>query len=347
MTGDALRVLVIEDDPDSALFTRTALERGAGMVVTVATSTDEALAILRGETFDLIVSDIELPGASGLSIMPEVEQLAPGVPVIILTAHAKLDYAVGALRGGAEEFLVKPVPVATLVERAETLARQGIAQRAAMPRPRRVLAVGAHPDDVEIGAGGTLAAHHAVGDVVTILTLSGGAIGGDTAARRAESQVSADAVAARLVHLDFPDTRLVPAEGIISAIEDLIGEVDPGVIYTHSVHDRHQDHRATHQAVQVAARSVPEVMCFQSPSATVDFRPHRFINIADYLDTKLRMLAAFASQSHRDYMAEDVVVATARYWSRFGTATLAEPFEVVRSAGPLGSLASLEGHEPA
>jgi len=345
--ADALRVLVIEDDPDSALFTRTALERGAGMVVTVATTTTEALAVLAVEDFDLIVSDIELPGATGLSIMPEIEQLAPGVPVIILTAHAKLDYAVGALRGGAEEFLVKPVPVATLVERAQTLAMRGVQQRSARPRPRRVLAVGAHPDDVEIGAGGTLAAHHAAGDVLTILTLSGGAVGGDTAARRAESQAAADVVAARLVHLNFPDTHLDPAAGIITAIEQLIREIDPQVIYTHSIHDRHQDHRATHEAVQVAARPVPEVMCFQSPSATVEFQPHRFINIADHLETKLQMLAAFASQSHRDYMAEDVVVATARYWSRFGTATLAEPFEVVRSVGPLGSLAALESHDPA
>lgn len=345
MAGEALRVLVIEDDPDSALYTRTALERGAGMDVMVATTTTEALAMLAAHRFELVISDVELPGANGLSIMPEIRHLAPGVPVIILTAHAKLDYAVGALRGGAEEFLVKPVPVATMVERAQTLAEAGIQERAARPRPRRVLAVGAHPDDVEIGAGGTLAAHHTAGDVITILTLSGGAIGGDTAARRAESQAAADLVGARLVHLDFPDTHLDPADGIITAIEQVIREETPEVIYTHSIHDRHQDHRATHEAVQVAARSVPEVLCFQSPSATVEFRPHRFNNIGDELDTKLAMLAAFASQAHRDYMAADIVRSTARYWARFGTANLAEPFEVVRSAGPLGSTVTREDCE--
>lgn len=345
MAGEALRVLVIEDDPDSALYTRTALERSAGMDVMVATTTTEALAMLAAHRFELIISDVELPGANGLSIMPEIRHLAPGVPVIILTAHAKLDYAVGALRGGAEEFLVKPVPVATLVERAHTLAEAGIKERASRPRPRRVLAVGAHPDDVEIGAGGTLAAHHAAGDVLTVLTLSGGAIGGDTAARRAESQAAADVIGARLVHLDFPDTHLDPADGIITAIENVIREETPEVIYTHSPHDRHQDHRAAHEAVQVAARSVPEVLCFQSPSSTVDFRPNRFNDIGACLEVKLAMLAAFASQSHRDYMAEDVVRATARYWSRFGTATFAEPFEVIRSAGPLATPTTRDGHD--
>ena len=79
----------------------------------------------------------------GLELLPEIHRLAPGVPVIFLTAHAKLDYAVQALRGGANDFLAKPIQADSLVEKATRLAKQGRRERAAAPKPLAVLAVGA------------------------------------------------------------------------------------------------------------------------------------------------------------------------------------------------------------
>jgi LmbE family N-acetylglucosaminyl deacetylase len=198
-----------------------------------------------------------------------------------------------------------------------------------------VLAVGAHPDDVEIGVGATLASHRAVGDTVVILTMSSGAVGGEVNARRHEALASAAVIGARLYLHDFEDTRLDPAGGLITTIEDTIREVQPTVVYTHSSHDRHQDHRAVHEAVEVAARRVPSLACFQSPSCTVDFRPTRFVPVDGFVDTKLEMLAAFASQTHRDYMDPELVRATARYWARFGTGQYAEPLEMIRAAAML------------
>ncbi len=326
----AWSALIVEDDADSGAFTRTVLERHAAMRTVMAGDADSALAALRAESFDLVVIDIELPGRSGLQILPEVHHLAPGVPIIILTAHKRVDYAVSALRGDVDDFLVKPVDVELLVERATTLARRGRAWRAAN-RTKTVLAVGAHPDDVEIGVGGALAAHASNGDHLVIMTMSGGSVGGNTTARRRESQAAADIVGARLIHLGFEDTHLDPASGPITALEEVIREVQPDQIYTHSNRDRHQDHRAVHQAVQVASRDVGDLACFQSPSSTIDYQPNRFVDIAEHLDTKLQMLRAFASQAHRGYMAEDIVRATARYWSRFTGGRYAEPLETVRS----------------
>jgi len=57
----------------------------------------------------------------------------------------------------------------------------------------------------------------------------------------------------------------------------VIDEVRPDIIYVHSTHDVHQDHRAVHAATLVAARSVGRVLCYQSPSATIDFRPPTFL----------------------------------------------------------------------
>jgi len=115
-------------------------------------------------------------------------------------------------------------------------------------------------------------------------------------------------------------------------------------MYTHSINDVHQDHRNTHSAAMVAARRVPYVLCFQSPSATIDFRPSRFVSIESVIDGKLEAIAAFASQaSTRDYLDEGLLRATARYWARFGGGSAVEPFEVVRDRrrpGPASMLSA-------
>lgn len=334
--SEQIRVLVVEDDTDTAQYVRTVLERRGGMAVTVVHEPMSALAEVAAHTFDVVLTDIQMPGMSGLELLVELRSRAAGTPVAVMTAFASVDYAVEALRRDADEFLVKPVAAATLLERVAALAAEGRAKRAATSAGEVVLAVGAHPDDVEIGVGATLASHRAAGDTVVILTLSGGAIGGDVQSRRHEALTSAGVIGARLYLHDFEDTRLDPAGGLITTIEDLIREVDPTIVYTHSEHDRHQDHRAVRQAVDVAARRVPTLACFQSPSSTIDFRPTRFVPVDGFLEAKLQMLAAFESQAHRDYMDATLVRATARYWSRFGAGQYAEPLEMVRAAAMLG-----------
>ncbi|GED10255.1 PIG-L family deacetylase [Cellulosimicrobium cellulans] len=333
MSEDKYRVLVLEDDRDTAEFLRITLERYGKMSVDSVESVDEAVAALRRQRYDVLVSDIQLPGRSGLDLLPEARAIDPAMRVMIVTAYPTVDHAISALRESADDFLVKPVVTEELVRRATRLAQQARALRSATRQ--RVLAVGAHPDDVEIGVGATLAAHAAAGDQIVTLVLSGGAVGGETSARRSEAAAAAAVVGARLVHLDFPDTRLDPAAGMITAIEDVVRDVSPTRIYTHGIHDRHQDHRAVHEAVQIAARAVPGLWCFQSPSSTVEFAPNRFVDVDGFVDTKLEMLAAFASQSHREYMQPDVVRATARYWSRFSPARDAEPLETVRASETL------------
>ena len=334
MADDQLRALVLEDDPDAAEFLRIALSQHGGMAVDVAGTVEHALTALQAGTYDVLLTDIELPGRSGLEALPEIRRLDPLMSVIVVTAYATVDNAVGALREAADEFLVKPVPATVVVERAVELATRSREQRSGARQ--RVLAVGAHPDDVEIGIGATLAAHAAAGDDIVVLTLSGGAVGGATpSVRHAEAAAAAAVVGARLVHLDFPDTHLDPASGVITAIEEVVSDVGPDRIYTHGVHDRHQDHRAVHDAVEIAARRVASVWCFQSPSSTVAFAPTRFVDVDGFLETKLRMLAAYVSQAHREYMQPEIVRATARYWGRFSPAQEVEPLETVRASETL------------
>lgn len=326
-----VRVLVVDDDPDIAQYVRTVLHK-AGAHAIACFDPLEALAIAAREHFDAVVTDIEMPGMNGLEFLGRLRELQPGLPVVVMTAHASVEYAVEALRREAHDFMVKPVRRDDVVETVQKAVETGRARRAAA-RTQTVLAIGAHPDDVELGIGGTLAAHRSAGDQVTILTLSRGARGGDTGDRQEESLAAAELIGARLFLEDLEDTRISESDPTVSIIERVVAQVQPTIVYTHSKNDRHQDHRAVHRAAVVATRNVPTVACFQSPSATVDFRPTRFVSIDGFTDTKLALLAAFGSQSGiRAYMQDDFVLSTARYWSRYGGGTYCEPLEVIREA---------------
>ncbi|GAA1135538.1 MULTISPECIES: response regulator [Microbacterium] len=330
-TETPTRVLVVDDDPDVALLVKTVLERRAGCIVDLAADGREAVERVATIRPDVVVTDIEMPGLNGLELLAELRSSAPAIPVLVMTAHVSVEYAVSALRAQADEFLTKPLDNARLVESVQRLAVEGRRRREAERRREVVLAVGAHPDDVEIGIGGLLAAHAAAGDEITILTLSRGARGGDADSRQRESLASADILGARLFLHDLVDTEMSGGGSTVRLIEEVVQEIQPTIVYTHSPHDRHQDHRAVNEATAVATRAVGTVACYQSPSSTIDFRPTRFVRIDGYVEQKLRLLACFDSQTaNRDYLAPDFVRATARYWSRFGGGLAVEPLEIVR-----------------
>ncbi len=347
------RVCVIEDDPDVALYMKTVLEKRADAVVLAITDPAKALAGIAEFEPDMVITDIEMPGISGLDLLQELRGTYPDLPVAVMTAHVSIDYAVSALRSQADEFLTKPIASADLVALVTRLAAKGRLTKTAQ-EPQVVLAIGAHPDDVEIGVGGILAAHRAAGNRVVVLTLSRGARGGDADDRQHESLAAAELLGARLFMEDLEDTQISAADPTVGIIERVVAEVRPDIVYTHSAHERHQDHRAVHAATLVAARSVRTVCCYQSPSATIDFRPTRFVPIDGFTDAKLALIRCFESQTEvRAYLEPDFVLATARYWSRFGGGTSCEPLEVIKDtvdisvpASSITNAARLKGERP-
>lgn len=198
----------------------------------------------------------------------------------------------------------------------------------------RVLAVGAHPDDVEIGCGASLLRHRAAGHHVTVLTLSRGAVGGAQEDRRREAVGAALTLGAELILGALPDTRVEAGEAI-GLVEHVVDRVRPTTIYVHSAADGHQDHRAVHDATLVAARRVPRLFCYQSPSSRNAFDPTRFVEVdEEAVEGKVRLLEHYRSQSDRHYLDPELVRASARYWARqLPHARYAEPFEVVRDSG--------------
>jgi LmbE family N-acetylglucosaminyl deacetylase len=258
-----------------------------------------------------------------------VKSAQPLASTLILTGHGSFENAVAAIRAGADDFMTKPVDRASLVMKARELL-EAASGRKAQDR-EVVLAIGAHPDDVEIGCGGILLGHAARRDSISILTLTAGEQGGEIGLRATESAAAAAMLGARLFHTDLVDTSVSDGGVTIGTIQRVIDEVEPTVIYTHTKHDVHQDHRSVHAATLVAARRVPRIYCYQSPSTTVDFHPTRFVPIDEQIERKLDVIQAYGSQTVlRAYLEPDLLRATARYWSRFAQSTFVEPLEIAR-----------------
>ncbi|WP_165069756.1 response regulator [Marisediminicola senii] len=330
--SEPYRVVVIEDDVDVAIYTRTVLEKRLGCVVAMVTDprrVQEAVGILKP---DVVITDIEMPGVSGLDLIAGIRELQPDVPVIVMTAHVSVDYAVGALRNHANEFLTKPVSSADLVSHVSRLAEASRQAAANAPERQVVLAIGAHPDDIEVGVGGILAAHRAAGEDVTLLTLSRGMRDGGVRTAWEEGSASAASIGATLILEDTGDQQ--STESMIDVVRRVVAEVNPTVVYVHSATDRHLDHRKVHDATIVATGAVRTVACYQGSTATVEFHPNRFVTIDGFTDAKLGMLAHFAANTERPaYLDAGLALATARYWSRFGEGQYCEPLEIVRESG--------------
>ena len=115
MIGPHPRVLVVEDDPSIAALVPRALQRLGGDCQAVATA-EAALDLLTGQPWDLLITDLSLPGKDGLTLLREVRQLRVDLPVIVLTGDVRSITTAQAIEGGATEVLAKPFQVAALRE---------------------------------------------------------------------------------------------------------------------------------------------------------------------------------------------------------------------------------------
>ena len=100
-------VLVVDDDPDVGKVLRALLNQ-AGIACRWVPDAESALGVLREAPVDVVITDLRMPGASGIELLEAIVERWPDVPVALLTAHATLDVAVEASVKGAADFLRKP-----------------------------------------------------------------------------------------------------------------------------------------------------------------------------------------------------------------------------------------------
>jgi putative nucleotidyltransferase with HDIG domain len=122
--SQAARILIIDDEPNvlSALYALLGDEYNCK----TSTSAIEALALLKEESFDLVLSDIMMPGMSGLELLEEITQFAPATVVVLISGNLNIQSAIGAMRRGAFDYLTKPFNL----EDVETAVARALRHRA-------------------------------------------------------------------------------------------------------------------------------------------------------------------------------------------------------------------------
>jgi LmbE family N-acetylglucosaminyl deacetylase len=182
--------------------------------------------------------------------------------------------------------------------------------------PLHLVAIGAHPDDIELTMGGLVIRFAHAGHRVTWIVATDGAAGDggrdpDLAARRrAEAEAAADAGGAALVWLGLPDGQLAWDPHAAQRIGAAVADLAPDMIVTHALNDYHADHRAV-------ARIVGDTLPIGTPVLRAEtmlglhFAPELLVDISDVFDAKLEALAKHESQASLS------LVEAVRIWNRF------------------------------
>ncbi len=103
------RVILLVDDEEAQRAVLAGFLRKRGFDVQAAGSVDEALRIAGSRTLDLVLTDLRMPGASGVDLLQAIHAINPEVPVILMTAFGTVASAVDAMKRGAADYLTKPI----------------------------------------------------------------------------------------------------------------------------------------------------------------------------------------------------------------------------------------------
>jgi LmbE family N-acetylglucosaminyl deacetylase len=197
-----------------------------------------------------------------------------------------------------------------------------------------ILAIGPHPDDIEIGCAATLLKYARVGHNISLLVITSGAIGGDPQVRIAEQTQSAKTMGAKnLIWGNLEDTELAENKELIGKIENAIQNTTPDLVFIPYVDDIHQDHRAVSYSAITATRYIKEVLFYEVPTSQ-NFSPDIFIDIADTIEDKLRLLRIHASQVNKTRVENLTIIESAQSCATFrgfqGRVKYAEGFKALR-----------------
>lgn len=199
---------------------------------------------------------------------------------------------------------------------------------------RTVLAVGAHPDDVELGLGGTLARLRRAGARVVLAVVS---IPGDYPVRRREAERGADILGAELrVLIDLPGKRVEDFKNyeLVALMDRQVKELAPAALLCHGSNELHRDHVMVHDACAASQRlRYFDFLTFQPsfcrPVAT-GFQPRLYVDVSETIETKMRAIEAHASQFSQRGIDAEIYRDMARLCGRLVGVQYAEGLDVGR-----------------
>lgn len=321
------RILLVEDDHDYARLLTRWLENHGGFEVVTANNGLMGTRLGESEKWDLVISDINLPGVDGIELVRHCKASFPHTPVLLMTAHESVECAIRALQNRADDFLVKPFNRETLIAKAASLMTERLAFAA--NERATVLAIEAHFNDAKVGCGGMLLRHQSSGDDIHILTLTKRPEHDAEKSYREEAAERARALGIFLHWGDFEEGMIPDDSQTVTVIDQIIAEVRPTVIYTHTHNDTSEDYRNVFLATMKASRRIKNLYCYQTPTTGIGFQPNRFVDISSQLTGKIQLISASDIDESTN---TEWIQSTAHYWGRLAGHNLVEPFEVVRES---------------
>lgn len=194
-----------------------------------------------------------------------------------------------------------------------------------------ILAVGAHPDDIELGCGGTISAASKLGKKVIAVFLSKGEQSGNPEVRPKESIEALSLLGVKDVYFgDFPDTEIPCSRQAIDFLESFYLAHKPETILTHTVNDMHQDHRQVGWISMSAFRNASKMLAYETPRVTSAFAPNYFVDVTNCVTDKWSALKCHFSQRTKRYITYESMVSLASFRGSQVSVPAAEAFEVIR-----------------
>ncbi len=198
----------------------------------------------------------------------------------------------------------------------------------------RILALGAHPDDIEYGCGGTFIKFARRGEEIYFMVLTKGEFGGDAEVRQKEQEEAIKFMGVKKIFwAGYKDTELPNERIIISDIDRVISEINPNEVYVNHIDDIHQDHRTLAECTLAATRYVRRVF-FYEDYTSVKFEPDIFVDIGDVLEEKQKLIQIYSSQVVKSYPTKldmnESVRAIANFRGFQGKVKYAEGFKAFR-----------------
>jgi len=102
------KILVIDDEIDMLALLRMIIEDNTAYVVETTNNPSEGLKLLIEQDYDLVISDLKMPGMDGLELFDELKEIKPDLPMIIITAYGSIETSKDAMKMGVADFITKP-----------------------------------------------------------------------------------------------------------------------------------------------------------------------------------------------------------------------------------------------
>ena len=181
-----------------------------------------------------------------------------------------------------------------------------------------VVCVGSHPDDVEMGMGGTILKHTKNGDNVTIVLCTLGGASGHHRERKKEAKKAAMILGVKdLQILNYPVSKLnKPSKEFVNILRKIIVKTKAQRVYTHSPCDFHQVDVSVSKSSIKASEKIKHVFFYETISSTTpDFKPNSYVDITKFISKKLQSLRSHKTQADRFYLSPNVIksLANTRY----------------------------------